>query len=464
MQQSVRSPRAQPSRPHVPPLPKVTSIGQPEVWFIVIANIVVITGMWVIHGGIRNIDTMGSLFTAIGQITALLGTFFALVGIVLMARSPWLDQIFGLGGLAKWHRWVGFATLWLLVAHGIFTTVGFAMQAGTGIVDEFVALMATYQWVLMATVALGLMIAVGVASFRAARNRLSYETWYGIHLYAYLAVALAFLHEIVVGSDFVSDIVATAYWIALYVAVIVLVVVFRLGQPIALNMRHHLRVAAVRRESKGVVSIYIAGRHLDELPARPGQYFVWRFLSGGGWWRAHPFSLSAAPNGEYLRITIKNSGDDTGWIQHVDEGTRVLAEGPYGAFTSLRRRHQRVLLIAGGIGITPLRALLEEFRGPHGSIVVIYRAGSWNDVVFRDELDELSSRYGAQIHYLIGHRDAGDRDGIELDAYTIARLVPDVRVRDIFVCGPDLMMDSVHRNLRALDVSNSQIHVERFAY
>ena len=167
---------------------------------------------------------------------------------------------------------------------------------------------------------------------------------------------------------------------------------------------------------------------------------------------------------QYLRITIKNSGDDTGWIQHVDEGTRVFAEGPYGAFTSLRRRNQRVLLIAGGIGITPLRALLEEFRGPQGSIVVIYRAGTWNDVVFRDELDALSSRYGAQIHYLIGHREVGDRDGTELDAYTIARLVPDIRVRDVFVCGPDLMMESVHRNLRALDVSNSQIHVERFAY
>ncbi len=459
MQQTMRS------RPRIPPLPRVWPIGQTEVWTVVIANIVVITGMWLIHGGARNVSTLGGLFTAAGQITALLGTFFALVGIVLMARSPWLDQIFGLGGLARWHRWVGFATLWLLVGHGVFTTVGFAFEAGTSIIDELVALLASYQYVLMATVALVLMIAVGIASVRAARKRLSYETWYGIHLYAYLAVALAFLHEIVVGSDFVDDPIALGYWIALYVAVIALVLVFRVGQPIMLNMRHKLRIAEVHREAPGVVSIYVTGRHLDELAARAGQFFLWRFMSGGGWWRAHPFSLSAAPNGEYLRITVKRSGDDTAWIQNVKRGTRVFAEGPYGAFTSLRRRYARVLLIAGGIGITPLRALLEELRGgPYGSTMVLYRAGSWDEIVFRAELDELATRNGGQIHYLVGHREAGSRHGNPLDARSIAKLVPDVRVRDVFVCGPDRMMESVRRNLRALDVSNSQIHVERFAY
>ena len=128
--------------------------------------------------------------------------------------------------------------------------------------------MFTYPWVLMATVALALMVVVAVTSVRAARRRLSYESWYGIHLYAYLAVALAFLHELVVGSDFVSDFVAQAYWVALYVAVIVLVIVFRVGQPIALTLRHGFRVAEVRRETHDVVSIYITGRDLDRLPAR----------------------------------------------------------------------------------------------------------------------------------------------------------------------------------------------------
>jgi len=318
--------------PRLPPVPRIWAIHPIEVWFVVVANIGVISAMWIIHGGIRQATSLGGMFTAAGQYTALIGTFLALVGIVLVARSPWLDQIFGLGGLARWHKWVGFATLWLLVGHAVFTTLGFAASAGASIIDEIVALMTTYPWVFMATVALVLMVVAGIASMKAARNRLSYETWYGLHLYFYLAVALAFLHEIVVGTDFVGDSIALGYWIALYVAVIVLVVVFRVGQPIVLNWRHRLRVAEIRREAPGVASIYIVGRRLNELPMRAGQYFHWRFLNGGGWWRSHPFSLSMAPNGEYLRITVKNSGDDTEWIQRLPVGTRVFAEGPYGTF------------------------------------------------------------------------------------------------------------------------------------
>jgi predicted ferric reductase len=446
-----------------PPLPRVWPIHPLEVWLVVVANAAVVAGMWVIHGGIRQIGTFGGLLTAAGQITALLGTYLALVGIVLMARSPWLDQIFGLGGLAKWHKWVGFGTLWLLVGHGVFTTVGFAAEAGTSITDEINALLFTYPFVLMATVALVLMVVVGVASIRAARRRLSYETWYGIHLYAYLAVALAFVHELAVGSDFVDDRLAQAYWVALYVAVISLVVVFRIGQPTLLSLRHQFRVAAVEHESPRTVSVYITGRDLDRLPVRAGQFFYWRFLTGGGWWRPHPFSLSAAPNGKYLRITVKDSGDDTRLIEQLAPGTRVFAEGPYGAFTGARRRFRRALLIAGGIGITPLRALLEEFRASPGTITLLYRARSWDDVVFRDELDALAQGKGVKIEYLVGGRQPGNRRAHLLDSRTIQRLVPDVRMRDVFICGPETMNNAMRRHLRALGVPNSQINAELFA-
>jgi len=451
-------------RPRVPPFPKIWAIHPIEIWAVVAANALVIAGMWLIHGGIAQIGTFGGLLTALGQITALLGTYLALVGIVLMSRSPWLDQLFGAGDLARWHKWVGFGTLWLLVGHGIFTTIGFAAQAGVSIPDEINALLFTYPWVLAATVALGLMMVVGFLSIKAARQRLSYETWYGIHLYAYLAVALAFVHELAVGTDFVSDTVAQAYWIGLYIAVVVLVLVFRLGSPVALSLRHRFRVAEVRAEGPNVVSIYITGRKLDRLPTRAGQFFYWRFLSGGGWWRAHPFSLSAAPNGRYLRITVKGSGDDSSLIQHVKPGTRIFAEGPYGNFTGARRRFARVLLIAGGIGITPLRAMLEELQGQPGAVTVLYRASSWDHVVFRNELDALAAASGATINYLVGKRQPGSRRSDPLDANSIARLVPDVRIRDTFICGPDSMNDAVRRSLRRLGVANSQIHAERFAF
>ena len=282
--------------------------------------------------------------------------------------------------------------------------------------------------------------------------------------YASLAVALAFAHQLAVGSDFTSDPLARVYWVALYAFVAVLVLVFRIGHPIALSLRHRLRVSSVVQEAPGVVSVYVTGRDLDRLAVRAGQYFLWRFLARDGWWRAHPFSLSAAPNGKYLRLTIKELGDWSGALQDLHPGTRVFAEGPYGRLTSSARRTSRVLLIAGGIGITPLRALLEELPSGAGAVTLIYRARDWSDVVFHDELEELARARGAEIHFVVGERGSPDVPDDPLGAPSIRRLVPDILMRDVYLCGPLGMMDAVRHALRTLRVPASRIHSEQFAY
>ncbi len=277
--------------------PRVWPLTPGDILAVLVANGVIIVGMWVRHGGLAQLDTTAGIATAVGQVTALLGTYLALVQLVLMSRSPWLERVLGSERLMVWHRWTGFACLWLLVGHAVFTTLGFGMTDGTGVVNEVGTLLFTYPWVLMATVGLVMLIAVAVTSIRAARRRLSYETWFGIHLYAYLGIALAFLHELVGGTDFVSDQVAVGYWVGLYVVAIGLLVAFRLLQPIMFSVRHRLRVEGVVQEAPGIVSIHITGRDLDTMPIRAGQYLQVRFLTGGGWWRHHPFSISAAPNG-----------------------------------------------------------------------------------------------------------------------------------------------------------------------
>jgi predicted ferric reductase len=418
--------------------------------------------MWIRHGALADLGSPSAQLTALGQITALLGTYVALIQIVLMSRSPWLDQLFGMDRLVAWHRWLGFSALWLLLGHVVFTTAGYALGDGSTLVDETWALVTTYPYVLMAWVSLGLFVLVAATSVRAARARISYETWFFIHLYAYLAIALGFLHQLFVGSDFVNDPVATGYWVALYVVAIALILVFRFAQPLRLSMRHRLRVAAVTPEAPGVVSVYVTGRDLGRLAVRSGQYFLWRFLAGGGWWRAHPFSISAAPNGQYLRFTVKTAGDWTDAIQRLRPGTRVLAEGPYGAFTGARRTRERVALIAGGIGISPLRALLEELPARTGDLTLVYRASAWSDVVFREELDTLMRLRGATVYYLIGRRE--DLAGDPLGAQNLATLVPDIADCDVFICGAPGMNEHVRRSLVALGVPRRQIHSERFAY
>lgn len=301
---------------------------------VLVANGLLVAALWVIHGGIDQLSTPGGLVTGLGQITALVGTYLALVQIVLMARVPWIDHVVGSDRLMAWHRWTGFATLWLLIGHFVFTTVGWAKGSGRSVVDELLDMLSMWD-VLIATVGLALLGLVAFTSVRAARRRLQYETWYGLHLYAYLGIALAFPHQVTLGTDLIDDPVALGYWIGLYIVTFGLLISYRVLAPIRLSARHRLRVANVVPEAPDVVSIYLTGHALDELPVRAGQFFQVRFLTGGGWWRPHPFSISAAPNGEYLRLTIKDLGDDTHRMLRTRIGVPVFIEGPYGSFTSV---------------------------------------------------------------------------------------------------------------------------------
>jgi len=213
-------------------------------------------------------------------------------------------------------------------------------------------------------------------------------------------------------------------------------------------------------EGPDVVSLRIGGRRLDRLNARAGQFFLWRFLSHRGrWWEAHPFSLSAAPDGKSFRITVKGVGGYTRALRDVRPGTRVIAEGPFGVFTDAVRRRGKALLIAGGIGITPIRSLLDEM---HGDVAVLYRVIREDEVVFRDELDELAERRGIALSYVVGDHAAPGGDRL-LSPEHLRELVPDVEEREVFLCGPPAMTNAIEKSVRRAGVPRPYVHVERFA-
>ncbi|MFI0240340.1 ferric reductase-like transmembrane domain-containing protein [Streptomyces sp. NPDC016845] len=391
----------------------------------------------------------------IGRLTGLYSALIMAFQLVLVARLPWLDRRIGMDRLTGWHRWTGFALLWSLLAHVVFISFGYADGAGVGPVTELVDLAETTEGVLRAVVALGLILVIGAVSARWARRRLAYETWHFIHLYTYVAVVLAFTHQVAVGTTFTSSSAATAYWYALWGVALGAVLVGRVVLPLWRNQRHQFRVSAVVPESDNVVSVHVTGRDLDQLPAQAGQFFLWRFLTRGRWWQANPFSLSAAPDGRGLRLTAKAVGEGSANLRHLKPGTRVFAEGPYGAFTALHRTRSESLLIAGGVGVTPIRALLEDLDG---HTVVIYRVAAERDAVLHDELRDLALAKGAELHLVTGP-PVPDR----LAPRELARLVPDLADRDVFLCGPPPMMHAVLRTLGDLGVPKQQIHFERFS-
>lgn len=405
------------------------------------------------------LQDLGQGLTAAGRVTGLLGTYLIVIGVLLMSRVTWIDSLIGMDRLAVWHRRNGQYTLCLLVAHAVLTIWGYAVTAQTGILSETKSVVLTYTDMLAATVGLGLLVVVGVVSARAVRRRVGYQTWYFIHLYTYLALALSFAHQFATGVDFATHPLNRALWIVLYVGVGVLLLHYRVLRPLLNGFRHDLRVVQISREGPDAVSVYLSGRRMWDLRAESGQFFMWRFLTRSGWWQAHPYSLSAAPNSQWLRFTVKTVGDHSRDMPKLARGTRVLPEGPYGAFTARRRRLRKVLLIGGGVGITPLRALFESIPGRGGDVTLVYRASRPEDIIFKPELDEIAKARRARVIYLVGSRSEHPEF---LTARYLRSLIPDIARHDIFLCGPHGMLEAVYAALGELGVPSRQIHLESF--
>lgn len=435
-------------------------VGPRPALAVIVVGATAVIGLW--WQDTFTVSGFGDWLTNAGRITGLLAGYAVVVLLALMARVPAVERGVGTDRLARWHAMGGRYTVSLVIAHTLLIIWGYAVTAHAGLVGQTATLLTSYPDVLMATVALGLLVGVGVTSARAARRRLSYETWHFIHLYTYLAIALAFSHQFATGADFMHNVRARVLWSTMYLAVAALLVWFRLLAPLRSVLHHDLRVAGVQPESADVVSVYVTGRDLDQLRAQPGQFFRWRFLTRELWWAANPYSLSAPPRPDMLRITVKMTGAHSAALRSLRPGTRVIAEGPSGALTAARRTRRKVLLLAGGVGITPLRALFETLPGAPGDVTLLYRTATAEDIVLRRELEWIARARGAEVHFLVGSPRRGAND--HLSPARLQRLVPDLRDRDVYLCGPEGMMAAADASLRQAGVPRRHIHHESFAF
>jgi predicted ferric reductase len=431
------------------------------LWAVAAGNAGLLVWLWWHGGNVTHVRTTGALLTSIGRITGLLGAYSALLQVVLLARLPWLERLLGFDRLTVWHRRNGHACLYLVLGHVVFSVWGYALTDKISLLKEISTMLGggIYPGMITATVGTGLMIGVVVSSIVIVRRRLRYEAWYAVHVAAYAAIALAWFHQIPTGNELAYDRLGADYWRALYLVTLGIVVGFRIVPPVANALRYRMRVEHVVAEGPGVVSVRIAGRRLDRLDAAAGQFMMWRFLDRRRWWESHPFSLSEAPDGRSFRITAKAVGDFSGRIGQIRPGTRVVAEGPFGVFTETSRKRTKIVLIAGGIGITPIRALMEDLRG---DAIVIYRVLRDEDVIFRDELERLSRDRGITLLFVVGDHAAPEGSRL-LSPDHLRELVPDIAERDVYVCGPPAMTDVLERNVRRTGVPPRLIHAERFA-
>ena len=425
---------------------------------------------FLIDGGLVGLTDLHAALSAIDRLSALIATDLLLIQTLLISRVPWLDKIYGHDRATLTHKRLGKPILYLVILHFISVTWSYAIADSKNVVDEFLTMINSIPDLLTGTIAFVLMIIVVITSIKITRSRLPYEAWYLVHLLAYGAVMLAIPHQINVGTDIAGKPLAQMFWIGAYLFVGLNILWFRLLSPIVLSGLHGLKVSDAVAESSDSTSIYISGRKLKSFQAKSGQFFIIRLVTPGQWWRAHPFSLSAAPTDNTLRFTVGNRGDDTALMQNIKPGTRVILEGPYGVFTEDRRTQENVVLIAAGIGAPPIRALAESIAARPGDVSIIYRIRNRNDAPLAEELQEIAKHRGFYLHILEGSRKnptswlpAGNDDHLDDDERLIS-LCPKVAKSDVYICGPAAFTKAVEKSLEIAGTPMNQIHAEEFAW
>ncbi len=431
-------------------------------WF----GLLLVTYWWVADGGVIDLATWASGLTSVGRITGLWSADLLLIQVLLMARLPPLEHAFGRDRLARIHRIVGFLSFALMLSHIGTIIAGYASARWSAVPSTTWELLTSYSGILLAVGGTACLIMVVATSIEASRRRLRYESWHLLHLYGYLGVGLALPHQLWTGQEFLRSTGATLYWWSLWIAAALAVVAWRLGLPLWRNLRHRLRVTAVVRESSDVVSVYLAGRRLDRLPVRAGQFVNVRFLGGPGWTRSNPYSLSAAPDGLSLRITAKALGEGSARLAHLRPGSPALIEGPYGRLSSRARTRRGVVFAGAGVGITPLRALAEGLDYTPGEAVFLQRYT--DEPLFSHELSVLAAEKGLRVIPLPGPRRTATSvlgpvgGGDELAA--LQRWIPGLADRDVFLCGPTAWTDGFTELALAAGVPRERIHTESFGW
>lgn len=429
-----------------------------------IATLTPIIGAWWM-GSFMFFNSLSGVLYAFGKLMGLLAVYFILLQFILMGRAIWLEKTFGLDKLARLHKLNGYLSILFILVHPIFLIFSYGMDAKKSFIEQFLDFFYNYEDISSATFAVLIFISIVFFSIYIVRKHLKYETWYYIHLLTYLGVLLAFGHQLELGSDFFTTPWLVYYWYALYIFVFGTLLLFRFLKPLYQFYRQGFFVSDVVRETSDTTSIYIQGKNLNTLKAEAGQFFIVRFLAKGYWWQAHPFSLSWIPKNNRLRITAKNCGDFTATLSALPKETKVIIEGPFGIFTAPQKiSNKKFLFIAGGVGITPIRSLLEKLCATN-DVILLYSNKTAKDIIFLEELQKLADLHPFPIHHIMSNQPDFSGEKGRVDAEKIQRLVQDIKAREIYICGPPAMIESLNTLLKkTLNIPAKQIHFEIFSF
>jgi predicted ferric reductase len=388
---------------------------------------------------------------------AMMGLQFGLTARFSYVTAPWGEDV-----IYHFHRQISLIAVGLVVAHAVIQFV--AQPELFAPLDFF----DTPWGARFAVLSICSLIALVITALWRAKLRIGYETWHLTHIVlAVVAVTGGLLHMVGWGF-YLTDPWKRTLWIGLTIFWMGLLFYVRIMKPLFI-LRRPYRVAEVRQERGETTTLVMQPDGHPGFRFRPGQ-FAWLTVWGSPFKiTGHPFSFSssAAAIGGRAEISIRNLGDFTSDIHKVPVGQRVYLDGPYGAFTIGNPADMHVL-IAGGIGITPMMSMIRTLadQGDQRAVILLYGSKDWESITFREELEALKQRLNLTVVHVLADPPAGwtgERGFITAEMFK-RHLPPPYAKHEYFICGPDVMMDAIEKALDKLKVPLSKYHSERYSF
>ena len=438
------------------PAPTTRAVNSDVATFFIFF-VAVIVGVWAVNDGWNTIshDWTG-FWRGAASLSGVLTSVSAMSGLLLATRLPWMERAIGLDRLLIWHRIAG-DTMGVVLGVHVVASVVAEMPLRGGFVGTVLDLTGREPYMALTFVGALIIGVVVVSSLREVRNKLSYETWYFLHLTAYVGVVVSYSHQITLGSMLSGDKLLRWLWGILSAYVLLLVVLGRWTGLIS-AVRHPLTVTDVHHETDSTVAVTLGGRNIERYQGEAGQFVVLRMMKRGLWWKANPYSLSAAPGLDGMRITIKDRGDASAATFGLRKGDKVAVEGPYGIATPAIFDGHRPLFIAGGVGVTPVRAMLESLP-LNSRPLVLLRARDTDDIPHFREICALTEERRGDVRLVLG-RTAQLKGRDPFAPKVLNSLVPNLHNCVAFVCGPTSLTFAARKGLQDAGVPKSQVHLE----
>lgn len=364
---------------------------------------------------------------------------------------------YGMDNIINYHREIGITAFFLIMAHPVILLI--ANPDFLSFFDPSVNFMRAIA-LSFVTVAI---IFITVTSIWRITFGLSYERWRLLHGFLGLAIVFVGITHSIQVSHYLEPL-----WKKIFIAggmgvCMYLVIHTRLVRP-WWNRKKPYKVTDVTEEIGNCWTLTIEPEGHEKMRYIPGQ-FAWVTIGPTPFsLQQHPFSLVSSAQADTIRFTAKEEGDFTSTWKHVQPGTRVWLEGPFGSFTPEKDSH--LFLIMGGIGITPAMSMLRTMRDEKDprKAILIYPNVSWEEVTFRDELDDLSRDIDLNVVHLLEEppEDWNGETGLVTEELLEKYLPEDPDEYMYYICGPGPMMDITEISLRNLGVAWNRVYTERF--